>query len=68
MPIDQTKLAEEEQVLIQGIVAAQKVYIDWKVRHGVSPEQAWLDADRLSKEGHDFDAAELARLDAKQKQ
>ena len=65
--MDPAKIAEEEQLLINGIIAAQKVYIDWKMRHGVSPEQAWLDADRLSKEGHQFDADELARLDAKNK-
>jgi len=67
MTFNAQTISEDEQLLINGIVAAQKVYIDWKMRHGVSPEQAWLDADRLSKEGHDFDHAELARLDAKAK-
>jgi len=40
-----------KQLLINGIVAAQKVYIDWKMRHGVSPEQAWLDARQAIKRG-----------------
>ena len=66
--MDLSKIAEEEQILIAGIVSAQKAYLDWKMRHGVPPQQAWADADRLSKEGHQWDADELARLNAKNQQ